>query len=113
MTPQFSLTLSPLERAQAESPPPPKDFPGETFDWERDGARLAAQEGRVYDLMKDGAWRGLREIAALTGDPEASVSARLRGLRKKEGCTVDRKYVSRGLWHYRIGNETDKFKAAE
>ena len=80
---------------------PAKDFPGETFDRERDGARLAAQEQRVFDLMKDGAWRGLKEISALTGDPEASVSARLRGLRH-EGHTVDRKYVSRGLWHYRM-----------
>ena len=81
--------------------PPQKNFPGETFDRERDGARLAAQEGRVYDLMKDGQFRGLREIAAITGDPEASVSARLRGLRH-DGHTVERKYISRGLWHYRM-----------
>lgn len=80
---------------------PPKDFPGETFDRERDGARLAEQEQRVFDAMKDGQFRGLRDISALTGDPEASVSARLRGLRK-EGHTIERKYISRGLWHYRM-----------
>ena len=80
---------------------PPKDFPGETFDRERDGARLAAQEQRVFNVMKDGQFKGLKEISALTGDPEASVSARLRGLRH-EGHTVERKYISRGLWHYRL-----------
>ena len=82
------------------SPPPgPRD--GETFDRDRDGARLAAQEQRVFNIMRDGAWLGLREIAAMTGDPEASVSARLRGLRH-EGHTIERKYISRGLWHYRM-----------
>ena len=76
-------------------------FKGETFDPHRDGARLAAQEQRVFDAMKDEKWRGLREISSLTGDPEASVSARLRGLRK-EGHKVERKYISRGLWLYRL-----------
>ena len=80
---------------------PARDFPGETFDRDRDGARLAAQEQRVFLVMRDGAWRGLKEISALTGDPEASVSARLRGFRKM-GYVVEGKYVSRGLWHYRM-----------
>ena len=79
----------------------PKDFPGDTFDRHRDGARLAAQEQRVMSIMQDGAWRGLRDIAILTGDPEASVSARIRGFRGR-GYEVDRKYISRGLWHYRL-----------
>ena len=78
-----------------------KDFPGATFDRGRDGARLAAQEQRVASIMQDGAWRGLRDIAILTGDPEASVSARLRGLRH-DGHAVERKFVTRGLWHYRL-----------
>lgn len=34
--------------------------------------------------MADGKWRTLQEISEITGDPEASVSARLRDLRKFE-----------------------------
>lgn len=74
---------------------------GETFDAARDGKRLNAQASDVFRLMQDGKWRTLSEIADATGHPEASVSARLRDLRKV-GYTVDREYVSRGLWRYRV-----------
>lgn len=79
-------------------------FDGITFSHDRDGPRLNAQLRRVRDLMLDGRWRTLADIAAATGDPEASVSARLRDLRKPKhgGYTVDREYVERGLWRYRI-----------
>ena len=33
--------------------------------------------------MRDAKWRTLKEISELTGDPEASVSAQLRHLRKE------------------------------
>lgn len=77
---------------------------GETFDAARDGKRLNAQAAHVYRLMKDGKWRTLAEIAAATGHPEASVSARLRDLRKPSlgGLTVERRHVSKGLWEYRV-----------
>lgn len=74
---------------------------GETFDVARDGKRLNAQAADVFRLMQDGKWRTLADIADATGHPEASVSARLRDLRKV-GYTVDREYVSRGLWRYRV-----------
>ena len=83
------------------TPPEPARFLGATFDAARDGKRLNEQSQRVFDGMKDGVERGLREIAALTGDPEASVSARLRDLRRY-GFTVSRRYVSKGLWVYRV-----------
>lgn len=82
-------------------PPEPPDIRGATFVPERDGKRLNAQTLRVFQAMKDGAWRGLREISAITGDPETSVSARLRDLRRF-GFTVDHKFVQRGTWHYRV-----------
>ena len=81
--------------------PPPGPRDGTTFDRKRDGARLNAQEKRVFNLMRDGQQRSLREISSITGDPEASVSARLRGFRKM-GYIVEGKYISRGLWHYRL-----------
>ena len=58
-------------------------FDGTAYEPQHDKARLTGQILRVYDLMSDGKWRTLREIASLTGDPEASVSAQLRNLRKK------------------------------
>jgi len=81
------------------------EFDGETFDAERDGSRLKHQLEAVRTLMLDGEWRTLSEISKLTKDyPEASVSARLRDLRKAKfgGFTVDREYVEKGLWRYRV-----------
>ena len=80
------------------------DYDGKTYDRPRDQIRLNAQTQRVFDLMKDGSWRTLDRIAMLTGDPEASVSARLRDLRKSRfgGHTVDRQFVERGLYKYRL-----------
>lgn len=54
--------------------------------------------------MKDGSWHTLPEIAAGTGDPEASISARLRDLRKPRfgSYVVDRRRRSQGLFEYRL-----------
>ena len=79
-------------------------FDGRTYEPKRDGARLGEQMQAVKALMSDGAWRTLGEIAAATGHPEASVSARLRDLRKPRwgSHTIDREYVGSGLWRYRM-----------
>lgn len=76
----------------------------ETLDLERDEARLDQQREAVWNLMRDGTWRTLAAISAEVGAPEASVSARLRDFRKvKYGKhTVEREYVSNGLWRYRV-----------
>lgn len=77
---------------------------GETFDAKRDGKRLNAQAADVFRLMQDGKWRTLSDIADATGHPEASVSARLRDLRKPKlgGFTVERRHVEGGTWQYRV-----------
>jgi hypothetical protein len=79
-------------------------FGGETFDEGRDGERFTLQLGRVRALMLDGKWRTLAEIAEATGYPEASISARLRDLRKPRfgGFQVERRYLRRGLHEYRV-----------
>lgn len=48
-----------------------------------DHGRLIKQLDRVRGLMIDGRWRTLQQIARLTHDPEASISAQLRHLRKE------------------------------
>lgn len=83
------------------------DFDGETYDRGRDHTRLTGQLLAVRDLMLDARWRTLSEIARDAGwqyDMTASVSARLRDLRKAKfgGYTVERRYVGEGLWEYRL-----------
>lgn len=79
---------------------PPKPL-GHTFKADRDGPRLAEQAVKVQRFMADGAWHTLKEIAAATGAPEASSSARLRDLRRA-GFTVERRHVQNGLHEYRV-----------
>lgn len=77
---------------------------GDTFDPSLDGARLKGQAKRVFIVMQRGQWMTLREIATETGDPEASVSARLRDFRHA-GFTVSRRRrgePSSGTFEYQL-----------
>lgn len=80
------------------------DFDGETYRRALDNERLGAQLLRVGHLMGDGDWRTLSGIRDVTGDPEASISARLRDLRKRKfgGHTVERERLKGGLYRYRV-----------
>lgn len=83
----------------------PPAFRGETFSEELDGERLRTLLDRVRHLMLDGSWRTLSEIARKTGGSEASVSARLRDLRRAEhgGWSVERERTDApGIWRYRV-----------
>ena len=77
---------------------------GTTFDSFVDMDRLNDQMKRVYSVMKDSNWRTLTEIASATGDPEASVSARLRDFRKARfgSFQVNRRRKSKGTYEYQI-----------
>lgn len=77
---------------------------GHTYVASIDKTRLNAQTERVFQVMRDGAWRTLDEIAGITGDPPASVSARLRDLRKEKfgGFAVGRRRRTKGLFEYRL-----------
>jgi hypothetical protein len=79
-------------------------FDGATFEPARDGERLTSQLIRVKELMLDGQWRSLPQIAAVVGGSEAGVSARLRDLRKpRNGAyTVNRRHVTDGLHEYQV-----------
>lgn len=83
------------------------DFDGPDYEPAFDKARLTGQIKRVYGYMSDGRWRTLTEIADATGDPEASVSAQLRHLRKQKfgSHTVEKQPRgdrAAGLWEYRL-----------
>jgi hypothetical protein len=87
------------------SEPLPTLFDGVTINDERDNGRLTKQLDAVRTAMlKWPEWWTLAELSGTTGYPEASVSARLRDLRKAKfgGYDVQRKYVSKGLWAYRV-----------
>ena len=83
---------------------PPLLFDGSTLDPSRDSDRLKRQLDSVYACMADGLWHTLEDISVTLDCPEASVSARLRDLRKPRfgAHRVERRYVRRGLFEYRL-----------
>lgn len=92
-------------------------FDGETYQPAEDHVRLSRQVDRVLaymlakarDAVETGCesvgWRTLPDVSRALGIPEASVSARLRDLRKSRfgGWTVERTRLAEpGLFAYRI-----------
>ncbi len=91
-------------------------FDGKTFDQKLDRKRLNSQLSLVMARMSDAKWRTLQEIKAGIpgvdyGTPipgsEASISARLRDLRKVKfgGFVIERRRRgdgAKGLWEYRM-----------
>lgn len=79
-------------------------FDGTTYDHARDSSRLGEQMLAVLSVMADGQWRTLAQLSEAACAPEASVSARLRDLRKPRfgGHRVERRYVSKGCFTYQL-----------
>lgn len=67
-------------------------------------ARIGKQRNDIWAVISNHVWYTLRELADLTGHPEASISARLRDFRKPEfgKHTIERKHLVRGLYQYRL-----------
>ena len=85
----------------------PVFFDGETYEPPHDKERLSSLLDNVRNLMADGRWRTLGAINRIAGGTEASVSARLRDLRKERfgSFTVERRPVGerkKGLFEYRV-----------
>ena len=82
------------------------NFNGADYIPQRDDKRLSRQIDRVYDCMKDGKRRTLSQISSITGDPEASVSAQLRHLKKKKfaaefgNLDIEKNNLGGGLYEY-------------
>ena len=85
----------------------PLRFNGSAYDPALDQVRLTGQLARIYGVMVDEQWWTLGEIAQTTGDPEASISAQLRHLRKPRfgGHTVNKRRrgePGHGWWEYQL-----------
>lgn len=79
-------------------------FNGSDYVHDRDAPRLTAQIGRVFAAVRDCQWHSLDELARITGDPHASVSAQLRHLRKPRfgQWVIEKEYRGNGLYVYRM-----------
>jgi hypothetical protein len=79
-------------------------FNGADYSPNRDNARLTGQLLRIWEVVIDGRWYTLKDIAVRTGDPEPSISAQLRHLRKPRfgSYIVEREYIANGLYQYRV-----------
>lgn len=80
------------------------DFDGATYVPTRDGTRLNRQLDIVRKAMLDMREHTLSELSMLTRGTTASISARLRDLRKTKcgGYTILRRYVGNGVHAYRM-----------
>lgn len=80
------------------------EFAGDTYEAQRDKARLSAQLAAVLEVMRSRGWVTLPQLAAAAHCSTQSASARVRDLRKAAfgGHTIDRRYVRRGLFEYRL-----------
>ena len=83
---------------------PPFQFSGADYQPNRDDKRLTGQLLRIYEVMRDGRWRSLAEIEQATGDPQASISAQLRHLKKQRfgSHIIEKRYIKNGLYKYRL-----------
>jgi hypothetical protein len=81
-------------------------FDGPEYVPTRDNGRLSGQISRVYNALKDGERRTLSQLAHITGDPEASISAQIRHLRKPRfgSNNIERQHRGHGLYAYRLNN---------
>lgn len=79
-------------------------FAGSTYDAELDRQRLSRQLDVVREIMEDGHWHTLAQLHDLTGYPEASISARIRDLRKSwaGGYVIEDRRTASGQWIYRV-----------
>ena len=95
------------------------DFDGETYEPEFDKPRLNTLLGKVFVLMEDRQYRTLSEIQSVVAcGSEASISARLRDLRKPRfgGYEVDRRRrgkETKGLFEYQLRSPTPTDKESK
>ena len=98
----FTPKFKPWQGGLAKMPEPV--FDGETYEPGLDSVRLKGQLLEVYRVMSDHRWHTLEQIAFFGSGSEASISARLRDLRKDRfgHHDVERKRLAGGTFAYRL-----------
>ena len=79
------------------------DFKGATYNAKRDKFRLTGQALRIFRFMREQDYVSLKEIETATGDPQASISARIRSF-KEAGHDYDKRLRAgtSGTWEYKL-----------
>ena len=70
---------------------------------------IPTREELTFEVLSDGQWHTLKELADKTGFPEASVSCSIRTLRKPEygNFVIAKEYdVTNRIYLYRMTNAT-------
>lgn len=98
------MATEPQATFDFELPRREERFDGATYEPVRDRERLTAQLDRVRKVMESGKKVTLTYLARVCDCSEASVSARLRDLRKKRfgGFTIERTYKEKGVFEYQM-----------
>src|SRR3954464_10522588 len=82
------------------------DRDGNTFNHDFDYDRLNKQARAVYNVLSDNEWHTLAELEEATEHPQASISARIRDLRKqkfgKHIVLRRRAAFGGGTWEYQL-----------
>lgn len=80
------------------------DFDGSSYEPAKDKVRLNGQQQRVYEVMRDGRWRTLAEIAEASNVPLSTVGSRVRDFRKPRfgHFDVQRKRLTDATHVYRL-----------
>ena len=78
---------------------------GPSYDEKLDGKRIMKQRDMIKVFMLvTGGWWTLAEISEILHDPEASISAQLRHLRKPQfgSYKVEKRRRTQGTWEYKV-----------
>ena len=80
------------------------DFDGDDYVADRDNARLINQIDKVRMYMENAGYLTVKQIAADLKQPEPSVSAQIRNLRKDRfgARTVNREYRGNGCYAFKL-----------
>lgn len=98
---QWESYSSKVKRSNVE---PEDAFSGDDYVPSRDFKRLSKVAKRVFDVVKDGQWRGYDEIGQLAGLRPAYVSAHLRNFRKVPfgAHTLNKRHVKNGYYQFQL-----------
>ena len=95
---------TPIKSAKIPNKKDGAKFDGADYNPALDDNRINKQLGRVWQALSSGQWMTLDELETATNDPQASISAQLRHLRKERfgSHDIQRQRRTTGTWEYRL-----------